>query len=169
MRFMGGIGYAYGNAKVMPYSEQFYIGGANSIRAFQIRSIGPGSYHPDRKSVTAYLDQTGDIKLEANIGYRFKIAGRFLGAVFADAGNVWLLRKEEQRPGGEFRLKGLWKEIALGTGFGLRYDITYIVIRADLGVALHAPYNTGKSGYFNIRSYNFHDGLVLNLAIGYPF
>lgn len=69
--------------KVMPYSEQFYIGGANSIRAFQIRSIGPGSYHPDRKSVTAYLDQTGDIKLEANIGYRFKIAGRFLGAVFA--------------------------------------------------------------------------------------
>lgn len=169
MRFMGGIGYAYGNAKVMPYSEQFYIGGANSIRAFQIRSIGPGSYHPPRKTVTAYLDQTGDIKLEANIGYRFKIAGRFNGAVFADAGNIWLLRKEEQRPGGEFRLKGLWKEIALGTGFGLRYDITYIIVRADLGVALHAPYNTGKSGYFNIRSYNFHDGLVLNLAIGYPF
>lgn len=169
MRFMGGVGYAYGNTKVMPYSEQFYIGGANSIRAFRIRSIGPGSYHPQTKSVTAYLDQTGDIKLEANLGYRFKIAGRLQGALFVDAGNVWLLRKEEERPGGEFRLQGLWKEIALGTGFGLRYDITYIVIRADLGVALHAPYHTGKSGYFNIRNYGFKDGLVLNLAIGYPF
>lgn len=170
MRFMGGIGYAYGNSSVMPYSEQFYIGGANSIRAFQIRSIGPGSYHPEKKTVTAYLDQTGDIKLEGNIGYRFKIAGRMNGAVFVDAGNVWLLRKEKERPGGVFRLnRNLWKEIALGTGFGLRYDITYIVIRADLGIALHAPYNTGKSGYFNIRNYGFKDGLVLNLAIGYPF
>ena len=169
MRFMGGIGYAYGNTKVMPYSEQFYIGGASSIRAFRIRSIGPGSYHPQTKSVTAYLDQTGDIKLEADIGYRFKIAGRMYGALFMDAGNVWLVRKEKERPGGEFRLKGLWKEIALGTGFGLRYDITYIVIRADLGVALHAPYDTGKTGYFNIRNYGFKDGLVLNLAIGYPF
>lgn len=169
MRLMGGIGYAYGNSRVMPYSEQFYIGGANSIRAFQIRSIGPGSYHPEKRSVTAYLDQTGDIKLEGNIGYRFKIAGRLNGAVFVDAGNVWLLRKEKERSGGEFRLKDLWREIALGTGFGLRYDITYIVIRADLGVALHAPYNTGKPGYFNIRNYDFRDGLVLNLAIGYPF
>ena len=169
MRLMGGIGYAYGNSRVMPYSEQFYIGGANSIRAFQIRSIGPGSYHPEKRSVTAYLDQTGDIKLEGNIELRFKIAGRLNGAVFVDAGNVWLLRKEKERPGGEFRLKDLWREIALGTGFGLRYDITYIVIRADLGVALHAPYNTGKPGYFNIRNYDFRDGLVLNLAIGYPF
>lgn len=169
LRFMGGIGYAYGNAEVMPYSEQFYIGGANSIRAFRIRSIGPGSFHPRTESVTAYLDQTGDIKLEANIGYRFRIAGRIYGAFFADAGNVWLLRREAERPGGAFRLKGLWKEIALGTGTGLRYDITYIVIRADLGVALHAPYDTGKRGYFNIRNYGFKDGLVLNLAIGYPF
>lgn len=170
LRFLGGIGYAYGNSEVMPYSEQFYIGGANSIRAFQIRSIGPGSYHPEKKTVTSYLDQTGDIKLEGNVGYRFKIAGRMNGAVFVDAGNVWLLRKEKERPGGVFRFnRNLWKEIALGTGFGLRYDITYIVIRADLGIALHAPYDTGKSGYFNIRKYTFNDGLVLNLAIGYPF
>lgn len=166
-RVMGGIGYAYGNSRVMPYSEQFYIGGSNSVRAFHIRSIGPGSYHPEKTS-TSYLDQTGDIKLEANIEYRFKIYERFHGALFMDAGNVWLLRKEEQRPGGEFRLKGLWKEIALGTGLGLRYDITYIVIRADLGVPLHAPYNTGKSGYYNIAG-SFWNGLVLNLAIGYPF
>lgn len=166
-RIMGGIGYAYGNSKVMPYSEQFYIGGSNSIRAFHIRSIGPGSYHPP-KSSTSYLDQTGDIKLEGNVEYRFKIYERFNGALFMDAGNVWLLRKEEQRPGGVFQVKNLWKELALGTGFGLRYDITYIVIRADLGIPLHAPYDTGKSGYYNITG-SFWKGLVLNLAIGYPF
>ncbi len=167
MRLMGGIGYAYGNSKVMPYSEQFYIGGSNSIRAFHIRSIGPGSYHPVETKYS-YLDQTGDIKLEGNIEYRFKIYERFRGALFPDAGNVWLLKKEEQRPGGEFRVKGLPKEIALGTGFGLRYDFSYIVIRADLGIPIHAPYATGKSGYYNITG-SFWKGLVLNLAIGYPF
>ena len=167
MRLMGGIGYAYGNSKVMPYSEQFYMGGSNSIRAFHIRSIGPGSYHPVETKYS-YLDQTGDIKLEGNIEYRFKIYERFRGALFLDAGNVWLLKKEEQRPGGEFRVKGLPKEIALGTGFGLRYDFSYIVIRADLGIPIHAPYATGKSGYYNITG-SFWKGLVLNLAIGYPF
>ncbi len=167
MRLMGGIGYAYGNSNVMPYSEQFYIGGSNSIRAFHIRSIGPGSYHPVETKYS-YLDQTGDIKLEGNIEYRFKIYERFRGALFLDAGNVWLLKKEEQRPGGEFRVKGLPKEIALGTGFGLRYDFSYIVIRADLGIPIHAPYATGKSGYYNITG-SFWKGLVLNLAIGYPF
>lgn len=168
MRFMGGIGYAYGNSSVMPYSEQFYIGGANSIRAFQIRSIGPGSYHPVGKGTLAYLDQTGDIKLEANIEYRFKIYGRFHGALFVDAGNVWLLRGEAERPGGEFKLQGLLNEIGLGTGFGLRYDIDFIVLRADLGIGIHTPYkNPEKSGYYNISS--FKNAWALNIAIGYPF
>ncbi len=167
VRVMGGIGYAYGNSRVMPYSEQFYIGGSNSIRAFHIRSIGPGSYHP-KETAYSYLDQTGDIKLEGNVEYRFTIYERFKGALFLDAGNIWLLKKEEERPGGEFKLKGLWKEIALGTGLGLRYDFSYIVIRADLGIPLHAPYQTGKSGYYNINE-RFWKGLVLNLAIGYPF
>ncbi len=167
MRIMGGIGYAYGNSKVMPYSEQFYIGGANSIRAFHIRSIGPGSYHPVETRYS-YLDQTGDIKLEGNIEYRFTIYEQLKGALFLDGGNVWLLKKEEQRPGGKFRLKTLPKEIALGTGLGVRYDFSYIIIRADLGIPIHAPYSTGKSGYYNITG-SFWKGLVLNLAIGYPF
>ena len=169
MRFTGGIGYAYENATVMPYSEQFYSGGSNSLRAFQIRSIGPGRYHPETKTISSYLDQTGDIKLEASLEYRFHISGGMNMAFFLDAGNIWLLRRDDARPGGELMFKNLWKEFALGTGFGLRYDITYLVIRADLGVALHAPYDTGKSGYFNIRDYGFRDGLVFNLAIGYPF
>ena len=167
-RFMGGIGCAYGNSRVMPYSEQFYIGGANSIRAFTIRSIGPGSYHLESDNKTAYLDQTGDIKLEGNVELRFKIMYQLNGAIFLDAGNVWLLRNDPKRPGGEFKLAGLLKEIALGTGFGLRYDFGFIVLRGDLGIALHTPYkNPDKSGYYNIPK--FKDGLRFHLAIGYPF
>ena len=106
--------------------------------------------------------------MEGNIEYRFKIGYRLNGAIFLDAGNVWLLRNDPKRPGGEFKLKGLWKEIALGTGFGLRYDISYIVLRADLGIALHTPYkNPDKRGYYNISK--FKDGLAFHLAIGYPF
>lgn len=167
VRVMGGIGYAYGNSKVMPYSEQFYIGGANSIRAFQVRSIGPGSYHPVATKYS-YLDQTGDIKLEGNLEYRFTIYENLKGACFLDVGNVWLLRSEEQRPGGEFSLKGLAKELAMGTGLGVRYDFSFIVVRADLGIPIHAPYDTGRSGYYNIEG-KFGKGLVLNIAIGYPF
>lgn len=166
-RVLGGVGYAYGNTQVMPYSEQFYIGGANSIRAFHIRSIGPGSYHPPKETSTSYLDQTGDIKLEANIEYRFQIYGKLHGATFVDAGNIWLLRKDSLRSGGELRIKSFWKEIALGTGLGLRYDLKFLILRLDLGVPIHAPYKTTKSGYYNIP--NLWKGLVLNLAIGYPF
>lgn len=172
-RLMGGILYAYGNQTVAPYSEQFYIGGANSIRAFTVRSIGPGTYHPDENNRYGYIDETGDLKLEANVEYRFPLFGDLYGAAFLDAGNVWLLRKQtdnegnDVRPGGEIRLRNLGKSIALGTGVGLRYDLTFLVIRLDLGVALHAPYDTGKSGYYNIP--RFKDGLGLHFAIGYPF
>lgn len=167
-RFLVGAGYAYGNSSVMPYSEQFYIGGANSIRAFTIRSIGPGSYHPAQNDRNSYLDQTGDFKLEANVEFRFGIMGRLGGAVFLDAGNIWLLKNDPNRPGGVLKWRGFFNEIALGTGFGLRYDISYLVLRADLGIALHTPYpNPDKPGYYNISK--FKDGLGFHVAIGYPF
>lgn len=167
-RLLIGAGYAYGNSEVMPYSEQFYIGGANSIRAFTIRSLGPGSYRPPTDDRNGYLDQTGDFKLEANVEFRFALLGRLGGAVFLDAGNVWLLKNDPKRPGAELKWKGLLNEIALGTGFGLRYDISYLVIRADLGIGIHTPYpNPDKRGYYNISS--FKNGLGFHLAIGYPF
>ena len=166
-RFMGGVLWSYGNQTVPPYSEQFYIGGANSIRAFTVRSLGPGTYNPGRNAKYGYLDQTGDVKFEANVEYRFPLFGDFYGATFLDAGNVWLLRKDENRPGGQLTLRDLGKSIALGTGAGIRYDLTFLVIRLDLGIALHAPYDTGKQGYYNIPK--FKDGLGLHFAIGYPF
>ena len=166
-RLMGGVLWSYGNQTIAPYSEQFYIGGANSLRAFTVRSLGPGTYNPGKNTKYGYLDQTGDIKLEANVEYRFPIFGDLYGATFLDAGNVWLMRKDESRPGGELTLKNFAKSIALNTGVGIRYDLTFLVIRLDMGIALHVPYETGKSGYYNIPK--FKDGLGLHFAIGYPF
>lgn len=165
--FMAGIIKSYGNSSYAPYSEQFYVGGANSLRAFTIRTIGPGSYHPAQESRYSYLDETGTLKFEANVEYRFNMLGKLNGALFMDAGNVWLLKKEEDRPGGEFKLKSFADQIALNTGFGFRYDLELMVLRLDFGIALHAPYDTGKSGYYNIP--DFWDGFAWHLAIGYPF
>ena len=165
-RAFGGIVYSYGNAKAAPYSELFSVGGANSIRAFGMRTIGPGSYHPET-SQYSYIDQMGDLKLEVNAEYRFPIIGKLNGAAFLDAGNVWLLRNSENQPGGKFTFKNLGKEIALGTGVGLRYDLDFLVIRFDLGIGIHAPYDTGKRGYYNMPK--FGKALGYHFAIGYPF
>ena len=164
--FLGGV-HAYGNREELPYREQFYVGGSNSVRAFAVRSIGPGSYHPDDSVRNAYYNQTGTFKFEANAEYRFPILGYFKGAVFLDAGNVWLLKDDKNRPGGLLKMKNFFNELALGTGFGLRFDMSMLVVRADLGIAIHAPYDTGKRGYYNIPT--FKDGVAFHLAIGYPF
>ena len=165
-RAFGGIVYSYGNAKAAPYSELFSVGGANSIRAFGMRTIGPGAYHPE-KSQYSYVDQMGDFKLEVNAEYRFPIVGKLQGATFLDAGNVWLLRDSENQPGGKFTFKDFGKQIALGTGVGIRYDLDFLVIRFDLGIGIHAPYDTGKRGYYNMP--NFGKSLGYHFAIGYPF
>ena len=161
-----GIIYSYGNSESAPYSEQFYVGGANSIRAFAVRSIGPGSYTTD-VSRLSYLDQTGDIKLQLNLEYRFNLFGSLYGAAFIDAGNVWALRDDGYRHGAQFKLRNVLKEMALGTGVGIRYDLDFLVLRLDWGIGLHVPYETGKSGFYNIPK--FKDGQAIHLAIGYPF
>ncbi len=109
----------------------------------------------------------GDLKLEANLEYRFPIVSKLNGAVFLDAGNVWLLKHNGQQAGGQFNFKDFGKDIALGTGAGLRYDLDFLVIRFDVGVGLHIPYDTGKSGYYNIPK--FKHSLGYHFAIGYPF
>lgn len=166
-RIAGGVIWSYGNMLTAPYTEQFYIGGANSVRAFTARSIGPGGYPPNKEKKYMYINHVGDIRMEANIEYRFRIIGDLHGALFLDAGNVWLMRKDDARPGGELTMKNFGKQIALGTGTGLRYDLDFLVFRLDLGIALHDPYDTGKSGYYNIPK--FKDSMALHFAIGYPF
>ncbi len=162
-----GAAHAYGNSSQVPYSEQFYVGGANSVRAFTVRSIGPGSYKAPPGQTEDYFDRTGTFKFEANVEYRFPLMGPLHGALFIDSGNVWLLKDDPMRPGGTLRASSFLRDLALGTGFGLRFDISMLVVRADLGIGIHAPYDTGKSGYYNMR--NFGSSLAFHLAIGYPF
>ena len=166
-RVMVGAAHAYGNSSQVPYSEQFYCGGANSVRAFTVRSIGPGSYRAPDNTPNDYFDQTGTFKFEANVEYRFPIFGPLHGAVFLDSGNVWLLRADPARPGGTLRASSFFRDLALGTGAGLRFDIGMLVLRGDLGIGIHAPYDTGKKTYYNMR--NFGSSLAFHLAIGYPF
>ena len=165
-RVLIGAEHAYGNSKQVPYAEQFYIGGANSIRAFTVRSIGPGSYRPPADLENGYFDQTGTFKLELNTEYRFPIISVLHGAVFLDAGNIWLLKNDPLRPGGQPQARTFLRDIALGTGVGLRVDIGMLVLRGDLGYGLHDPAGNGTGHYFNIA---FKKAFAFHLAIGYPF
>ncbi len=162
-----GAAHAYGNSTEVPYAEQFYVGGANSVRAFTVRSLGPGSYRPDMNAIDGYFDQTGTFKFEFNVEYRFPIFGPLHGALFLDSGNIWLLKEDPMRPGGKLKASTFLKDLAVGTGAGLRFDIGMLVVRGDLGIGIHAPYDTGKRGYYNMTS--FGNSLAFHLAIGYPF
>lgn len=161
-----GVVYAYGNSSQAPYYEQFYVGGANSIRAFNVRSIGPGKY-VSQQARMSYIEQTGDVKFLANLEYRPRLFGSLFGALFLDAGNVWTVHEDSGRPDSQFKFRNFLTQMAVGTGVGLRYDMGLFVIRVDWGVGLHVPYNTGKSGFYNVKS--FRDGQSIHLAVGYPF
>ncbi len=163
--FVGGV-WSYGNSLMAPYNDLFNVGGANSIRAFGVRTIGPGGYHP-ATSGWSYVDQVGTCKAEANVEYRFPIVGGLNGAVFVDAGNVWLLKDDEKRHEGYILSGDFLRKVALGTGFGFRYDLDFLVLRFDIGVGIHAPYDTGRSGYYNMP--HFWDSLGFHIAVGYPF
>ena len=165
VRLLGGIAYAYGNSTAVPYREQFFIGGANSLRGFSIRSVGPGTYRTSGEKY-AYLNQTGDVKMEGNVEWRFPLSGDLYGALFADAGNVWTLRQEENRPGGQYTSTFL-AEFATDCGLGFRYDLGMLVVRFDLGIPMHDPCEASDR-YYNIRG-SFFGNLGYHLAIGYPF
>jgi outer membrane protein insertion porin family len=173
-RIIIGSGIPYGNSLVMPYSKQFFSGGSNSIRAFLPRSLGPGSYHIDDELESGFFDQSGDIKLEMNLEFRFGLISVLKGALFTDAGNVWLMRSNESLPGGEFKGNRFMKELAVGTGFGLRVDLSFFLIRLDLGVPLRKPWlSENERWVFDEISFGSRDwrreNLVYNIAIGYPF
>ena len=175
-RLFTGVGYPYGNSSALPFVKQYAAGGVSSIRSFQARGLGPGSFNVDslRASSSFQFDQTGDIKLEWNTEYRFPIFGYVKGAAFLDVGNVWLFRKDEDRPGAVFSFRDFTDELAVGTGLGLRLDTDFVVIRLDIGVPLRIPYRPEGQRWvideFNPlnRSYR-RNNLVYNIAIGYPF
>jgi len=172
-RIIVGAGFAYGNSTEMPFIKQFFIGGTNSIRAFRARSIGPGTFHEDVDANSFLPDQSGDVKLEINTEYRTKLFSIVKGAAFVDAGNIWLLHKDENKPGAELTGKFM-DQLAVGTGVGLRFDLSFLVLRTDLAFPLRKPY-LPEGERWVIDQINFGNGpwrsenLVFNLAIGYPF
>lgn len=172
-RAYAGLGYAYGNSRVLPYSRRFFTGGSNSLRGFRYHSIGPGSYR-DTSINNVISDQAGDLKLETNLEYRFPIAGALKGAAFIEAGNIWLLRENENKPGGVFKPGKVLNELAVSTGLGVRLDVSIIILRLDVGMPLRNPsFPDGKrwlttSG--NLSSWTWYkNNLILNFALGYPF
>ena len=175
-RFMVDVGLPFGNSTILPYSQQFFIGGANSLRGFQAHSLGPGAYNPPALLAqgTNYLpDESGDIKIEGNVEYRPKLFSIVEGAVFADAGNIWLLHSNPLQPGAAFG-KGFLNQIAADVGVGLRFNLTVLVLRTDVGFPIIEP-NLPAGQHVVINKIDFGsskwrgDNLVFNLAIGYPF
>lgn len=177
-RLAVGVGVPYHNSNVLPYIKQFFVGGANSIRAFQIRGVGPGSVTPDTISSAGFFDQTGDIKLEANIEYRFDIISFLKGALFADAGNIWLISKDNNqelvKPEAKFDFNNFYKQIAIGTGAGIRLDFKVLLLRLDVAFPVRKPYLPDNERWTFNKVAPFdkswrRDNLVYNIAIGYPF
>ncbi|MBR4920472.1 MAG: BamA/TamA family outer membrane protein [Prevotella sp.] len=166
----------YGNSDAIPNAEMFYVGGANSIRAFPVRGVGPGSLESFGDKALDYLLRNGSVKFVANLEYRRRLFGNLYGALFLDAGNVWTPPNDDSDEDevwdyiashSHFQPKNFFRELAVGTGIGIRYDLDFLILRLDWGIGLHVPYDTGKSGFFNVRS--FKDNQSLHFAIGYPF
>lgn len=165
-RIFIGVAFPYGNSKTVPFEEQYYSGGANSIRAWQVRNLGPGTYIDPVKST--YPDKTADIKLEANLEYRFKLFWLLEGALFIDAGNIWSINKNDNRTGALFSFNKFIDQIAIGPGFGTRFDFTYFIFRLDLGFKLRDPTQPyGQRWAFGEKiSINYFNPTI---GIGYPF
>jgi outer membrane translocation and assembly module TamA len=171
-RAIFGVAFAYGNSRSVPYSEQFFIGGSSSIRAFRIRTLGPGSFHTDSKVFQA--NESGEIKLEMNLEARYSISKLFKLALFTDAGNIWLRKEAIDKPGSGFDKGDLFKEMAMGAGFGLRIDASVLVLRFDVATPLRKPwYEEGNRWVLDEiqlgdKSWR-KENLILNIGIGYPF
>jgi hypothetical protein len=172
LRAYTGIAVPYGNSSTLPYIKQFFSGGPSSIRAFSINTVGPGTYNQIADSL-GFLRLGGDVKLEINAEYRFNIYRFLKGALFTDAGNVWLLKSNPSTMGSPFSFTGFTNEIAVGAGFGLRIDVSFFLLRFDLAMPLRKPWLEGNKWVMdeiNFASPSWRsENLILNVAIGYPF
>lgn len=161
-----GVGYPYGNGKMLPFERSYFSGGANSVRGWSVRSLGPGSMPID--SVRSFADQVGDIRLDLNVEYRTKLFWKFEMAAYVDAGNIWTFHKTPGRPDGNFDFSRFYKEIAVSYGLGLRLDFDFFLVRFDTGMKAYNPQQTGQKRWALLHP-NFKDNFAWNFAVGYPF
>lgn len=168
IRLLGGVGYAYGNSSTIPFEKQFYSGGANSMRGWQARSLGPGNSKADTTFVIP--SQTGDVKLEANLEYRFPMFWKLCGAVFTDVGNIWTLKETDGDDGSHthFDLKNLAASLAADWGIGLRVDLNFLILRLDMGMKVYDP-SLDTARWRSPSQWLKKDGYTLHFGVGYPF
>jgi outer membrane protein insertion porin family len=173
LRVFAGVATPYWNSTTLPYTKQFFSGGPNSIRAFHINSVGPGIVHQEASN-TGFLQLGGDVKIELNAEYRFTIYRFIKGAVFADAGNIWLLKSNPANTGNPISFTGLYKELAVGVGIGVRIDVSFFIVRFDLATPLRKPWMEENHRWVMDQMMLGNaawrrENLILNVAIGYPF
>lgn len=163
-----GIAYPYGNSKVLPFEKRYFSGGANSVRGWSVRGLGPGSYSGNDGRID-FINQTGDIKLDLNVEYRTFLFWKFYGAAFIDAGNIWTIRNYESQPGGQFRFNEFYKQLAVAYGVGLRLNFNYFILRFDAGMkAVNPVYNNSKEHY-PIFHPDLSRDFAFHFSVGLPF
>ena len=163
-----GIAYPYGNSNILPYEKRYFSGGANSVRGWSVRELGPGSFQGSDGRID-FINQTGDIKLDLNVEYRTHLFWKLDGAAFIDAGNIWTIRDYKDQPGGQFHFDEFWRQIAVSYGLGLRLNFNYFILRFDGGMKAVHPAYTDKRRHFPIAYPNFKRDFSFHFAVGMPF
>lgn len=163
-----GVAFPYGNSRILPFEKRYFAGGANSVRGWSVRRLGPGKFAGSDRNID-FINQSGDIKLDINLEYRTKLFWKLNGAFFIDAGNIWTIREYEEQPGGAFKFDSFYKEIAVAYGLGLRFDFDYFILRFDGGMkAVNPAFESGKERYPIIHP-DFGRDFAFHFAVGYPF
>jgi outer membrane protein assembly factor BamA len=162
-----GIAYPYGNSTILPFEKRYFSGGANSVRGWSVRSLGPGRYKGTDGNID-FINQTGDMKIDINLEYRTRLMGKLDGAIFVDAGNIWTLRYYDEQPGGQFDISTFYEELAVGYGVGLRLNFDFFTLRFDMGMKAVDPAYTGRKHY-PILNHNFNRDFAFHFAVGMPF
>lgn len=164
-----GVAYPYGNSKVLPFEKRYFSGGANSVRGWSVRSLGPGGYK-DKDGRINFITQTGDMKLDVNLEYRARLFWKLNGALFVDAGNIWTLRQYAEQPGGQITLRGLVNDLAVSYGLGVRLNFDYFILRFDLGMkAVNPAYQTEDEAHYPLIHPDLGRDLAFHFAVGLPF
>lgn len=164
-----GIAYPYGNSRVLPFEKRYFAGGANSVRGWSVRSLGPGKYK-ERDGRINFINQTGDMKLDLNVEYRTRLFWKLSGAAFIDAGNIWTLREYDIQPGGQFSFKDFPSQLAASYGLGLRFNFDYFILRFDLGMkAVNPAYEEDDDEHYPLLHPHFSRDFAFHFAVGMPF
>ena len=168
LHFALGVAYPYGNSDILPYEKRYFSGGANSVRGWSVRSLGPGSFIGNDGNID-FINQTGDVKLDMSAELRMHLFWKFDGALFVDAGNIWTLRDYKEQPGGQFRWDTCWEQIAVAYGLGIRLNLSYFLLRFDAGMKAINPAYKDSERHYPIVNPNFKRDFAFHFAVGLPF